>query len=316
MSIVLHLTKTDNLNLLDSNGNSVDLSIEQGADYNKIVIQEPGDLTTIDPNYNPLNAGTGNKSYAYTVNGSIRKNYADLEPNEPPLVNWYFETFVYDPTSNLTTITPTLSAIQTASLPHTNNRKSTKETPIPGNNIYVYDIWVSLTARINQPIQWGGAFPEVVLVDTIPPEGTIVDLTASLQQNFLGPSLNKAPTLLEITSLWYFNFDEQGNLVTTQNNIPVIAGYLSGINSADLEQNPLTFAQLVNKGISYIDYQDGTIRVLPGTVLELSPHNTSGLSIYFSYNAKLLFKNQKIASGYVEVSPRVTEPNRTIGWNG
>jgi hypothetical protein len=315
MSIVLHLTKTDNLNLLDANGNPVDLSIEQGANYNKVVIQDPKDLTTVDPNFNPLNAGTNNKSYAYTVNGSIRKNYADSEPNEPPLVNWYFETFVYDPTSDLTTIIPTLSATQSASLPHTNNRKSSKETPIPGNNIYVYDIWVSLTARIDRPTQWGAFFPEVVL-DTIPPEGTIVDLAANLQQNYLGS--NKAPTLLEIQSLWYFNFDEQGNLVTTQGGdpTPIIAGYLSGINSTDLEQNPLTFAQLVNNGISYIDYQDGTIRVLPGTVLESSPHNPSGTSIYFSYNAHLLFKNTKIASGYVEVSPRVTEPNRTIGWNG
>jgi len=310
MSIVLHLTKTDNLNLLDANGNPVDLSIEQGANYNKVVIQEPGDLTTVDPNFNPLGAGSNAKTYAYTVNGSIRKNYADSEPNEPPLVNWYFETFVYDPTSDLTTIIPTLSATQSASLPHTNNRKSSKETPIPGNNIYVYDIWVSLTARPTTPTRWGDFLPYVEL-NTIPPEGTIVDLNTNIQRRFDGQI---TPTLLEITSLWYFNYDEQGNIVTNQDNLPVIAGSLSGINSADLEQNPLTFAQLVNYGIGYIDYQDGTIRVLPGTALETS--RTANSSTLISYNAHLLFKNTKIASGYVEVSPRVTEPNRTIGWNG
>lgn len=310
MSIVLHLTKTDNLNLLDANGNPVDLSIEQGANYNKVVIQEPGDLTTVDPNFNPLGAGSNAKTYAYTVNGSIRKNYADSEPNEPPLVNWYFETFVYDPTSDLTTIIPTLSATQSASLPHTNNRKSSKETPIPGNNIYVYDIWVSLTARPTTPTRWGDFLPYVEL-NTIPPEGTIVDLNTNIQRRFDGQI---TPTLLEITSLWYFNYDEQGNIVTNQDNLPVIAGSLSGINSADLEQNPLTFAQLVNYGIGYIDYQDGTIRVLPGTALETS--RTANSSTLISYNAHLLFENTKIASGYVEVSPRVTEPNRTIGWNG
>ena len=310
MSIVLHLTKTDNLNLLDANGNPVDLSIEQGANYNKVVIQEPGDLTTVDPNFNPLGAGSNAKTYAYTVNGSIRKNYADSEPNEPPLVNWYFETFVYDPTSDLTTIIPTLSATQSASLPHTNNRKSSKETPIPGNNIYVYDIWVSLTARPTTPTRWGDFLPYVEL-NTIPPEGTIVDLNTNIQRRFDGQI---TPTLLEITSLWYFNYDEQGNIVTNQDNLPVIAGSLSGINSADLEQDPLTFAQLVNYGIGYIDYQDGTIRVLPGTALETS--RTANSSTLISYNAHLLFENTKIASGYVEVSPRVTEPNRTIGWNG
>lgn len=311
MSIVLHLTKTDNLNLLDANGNPVDLSIEQGADYNKIVIQEPGDLTTVDPNYNPLGAGSTAKTYAYTVNGSIRKNYADSELNEPPLVNWYFETFVYDPTSDLTTIIPTLSATQSASLPHTNNRKSSKETPIPGNNIYVYDIWVSLTARPTTPTRWSDFLPYVEL-NTIPTEGTIVDLNTNIQQRFDGQKIT--PTLLEITSLWYFNYDEQGNIVTNQDNLPVIAGSLSGINSADLEQDPLTFAQLVNFGIGFINNQDGTIRVLPGTALETSkPANSP---ILFSYNAHLLFENKKIASGYVEVSPRVTEPNRTIKWNG
>jgi len=311
MSIVLHLTKTDNLNLLDANGTPVDLSIEQGADYNKVVIQDPEDLTTVDPNFNPLNAGSNAKTYAYTVNGSIRKNYADSEPNEPPLVNWYFETFVYDPISDLTTIIPTLSATQSASLPHTNNRKSSKETPIPGNNIYVYDIWVSLTARPTTPTRWGDFLPYVEL-NTIPPEGTIVDLNTNIQQRFDGQKIT--PTLLEITSLWYFNYDEQGNIVTNQDNLPVIAGSLSGINSADLEQNPATFAQLVNYGIGYIDYRDGTIRVLPGTALETS--RTANLSTLISYNAHLLFENTKIASGYVEVSPRVTEPNRTIGWNG
>jgi hypothetical protein len=319
MSIVLHLTKTDNLTLLDANGNPVDLSIEQGADYKKIVIQIPGDLTTVDPNYNPLNASITDKTYGYEINGSIRKNYADLEPNEPPLVNFHFDTFLYDPTTDLTTIAPVLSAHQCAQLPHTNNRKSVKETPIPGNNIYVYDLWLSLTARPENVRRWGQALPRVNLsVATVPTEGILIDLNPYIQNN-----IGREPEILLVMSLWYFNYDELGNPILDGDNNPIIAGRLQGITESDLAlavqsgdiKNPQDFTELVQSGLNFIDYQNGTIRLLPGTIIETNKPTAPGSVAQFSFATKILLSNQKIASGFVEVAPRVTEPNRTLDWN-
>jgi len=315
MSIVLHLTKTDNLNLLDASGNSVDLSIEQGADYNKIVIQVgPGDLTTIDPNYNPLSATTGHRNYTRILEGSIRKNYANLEPNEPALTNWLFSTFIYDLTTDLTTIVPILSASQTASLPYTSNRKTIKDAAIPGYNVLVYDLWLGTTAKVDQIIDWGAHIPISQVNLPIPSTGQLINLIPIIEKAF---NYQKVPILIGINNLWYFNYDRNGNLINDQNGNPIPAGSLRGITdlalATDFPSN-ITYAQLVERGIHYIDNQDGTIILLPGTALD-NPRAASSLTSLFSFSAHLLLENEKIALGYIEVSPRVTEPNQGFDWN-
>jgi hypothetical protein len=270
MSILLHLTATDNRLTLDGNGNPVDLSIEQGADYNKITIQIPGDLTIVSA---PLQVsgtnGTGAQMIAY---GSIRSNYADLQPDSNPLADWSVTLFSYDGTTNLTTIVPTLACGQTNALPYTNNRSSAKSTAIPGVNVLVYDLWVGCLTTVNQIV------PNTPIL-------SISGIPAKVTSNYLVKykELISADIPVSINYLGYYDYDPNSGVPVALN--------------------------LAIAGVDYIDNQDGSITLLADGVFFAVPAVVTSITVAIC-GYTYLSQNTKIASGYVEVVPQVSENKR------
>ena len=111
MSDQYHLTLTDN--------KPNNYAILQGATYS-FTLSIPGDFSR----WIPL--------------AQIRKNIADIDPLV--LASFNFAPLTWDNLTNLTTITPYLTATQTQSLPVTPLRASVNETLKPGINVWLYDL--------------------------------------------------------------------------------------------------------------------------------------------------------------------------------
>lgn len=133
---ILHLTNTDH--------NSVDYSIRQGATFGGVrLLMMDGDYTS------------------WTARGQIRNTYVNLGGivqaafTFAPLV---MGSMTIDGVERLgTLVQPQLSATQTAGLDWSGMtlRRSVKEPAVPGTNVWVYDIYVESPEGVIERIAEG-----------------------------------------------------------------------------------------------------------------------------------------------------------------